>query len=59
MKLIRFGAPGEEKPGIHINGINYDLSAFYRDYDELFFADNGLADLAALLKMSGVEASSR
>jgi 2,4-diketo-3-deoxy-L-fuconate hydrolase len=52
MKLIRFGAPGEEKPGIHINGTNYDLSAFYRDYDELFFADNGLADLAALLKMS-------
>ena len=34
MKLIRFGKEGQEKPGIHLDGKNYDLSAFVKDYDE-------------------------
>lgn len=50
MKLIRFGEPGAEKPGLHIEGINYDLSTFFTDYDEAFFAGDGLTKLAELLK---------
>lgn len=49
MKLIRFGEPGKEKPGVHINGKNYDLSGFVNDYDEAFFANDGLDRLSALL----------
>ena len=48
MKLIRFGKAGEEKPGIHVNGKNYDVSSLVKDYDELFFSDNGIDKLAAL-----------
>jgi len=36
MKLIRFGSIGNEKPGIHIDGKNYDLSKHIKDYDEAF-----------------------
>lgn len=50
MKLIRFGAAGAERPGVHMDGINYDLSSFIRDYDELFFASDGLNDLTAILE---------
>lgn len=50
MKLIRFGSIGQEKPGLHINGKNYDLSAFVGDYDESFFANGGLQKLAAIVE---------
>jgi 2,4-didehydro-3-deoxy-L-rhamnonate hydrolase len=46
MKLIRFGEPGKEKPGICIDNINYDVSGFIKDYDEAFFANGGLPHLA-------------
>lgn len=49
MKLIRFGKEGQEKPGIHLEGKNYDLSAFIRDYDESFFEQNGLQKLAGII----------
>ena len=49
MKLIRFGKEGQEKPGIHLEGKNYDLSAFIRDYDESFFEQNGLQKLAGIV----------
>lgn len=49
MKLIRFGEPGKEKPGVHVDGKNYDLSGFVNDYDEAFFANDGLGRLSALL----------
>jgi 2-keto-4-pentenoate hydratase/2-oxohepta-3-ene-1,7-dioic acid hydratase in catechol pathway len=43
MKLIRFGSPGAEKPGvIDENGDWRDVSAFGEDYDENFFAHDGL-----------------
>jgi 2,4-diketo-3-deoxy-L-fuconate hydrolase len=46
MKLIRFGTPGTEKPGlIDANGDWRDVSAFGQDYDENFFAHNGLLQL--------------
>jgi 2,4-didehydro-3-deoxy-L-rhamnonate hydrolase len=46
MKLIRFGEINKEKPGICIDGINYDVSGFIKDYDEAFFANGGLPHLA-------------
>lgn len=49
MKLIRFGEIENEKPGVHINGKDYDVSAFIKEYDESFFAQGGLADLAGIL----------
>lgn len=49
MKLIRFGEPGAEKPGVHIDGVNYDVQAYFRDYDESFFAGNGLEQLREVL----------
>jgi len=49
MKLIRFGKEGKEKPGIHLDGENYDLSAFIKDYDESFFEQNGLQKLADIV----------
>jgi 2,4-didehydro-3-deoxy-L-rhamnonate hydrolase len=45
MKLFRFGPAGQEKPGIELNGRLYDASALARDYDEAFFADEGLIRL--------------
>lgn len=50
MKLIRFGEPGHEKPGIIINDILYDVSAFGEDYNESFFEQDGLTRLTAFLK---------
>jgi 2-keto-4-pentenoate hydratase/2-oxohepta-3-ene-1,7-dioic acid hydratase in catechol pathway len=49
MKLIRFGKEGQEKPGIHLEGKNYDLSTFLKDYDESFFEQNGLQKLAGIV----------
>lgn len=43
MKLIRFGEEGKEKPGICSNNKNYDVSTLVQEYDEHFFANNGLA----------------
>lgn len=48
MKLIRFGEAGKEKPGIHVDGKNYDVSGIITDYDESFFTGGGLEKLAIL-----------
>ena len=45
MKLIRFGEAGKEKPGIVIDDIYYDASGLGEDYNENFFASNGLERL--------------
>jgi 2-keto-4-pentenoate hydratase/2-oxohepta-3-ene-1,7-dioic acid hydratase in catechol pathway len=48
MKLIRFGNPGNEKPGLILDdGRRIDASAFGSDYDEAFFGGDGLVRLAA------------
>lgn len=48
MKLIRFGNPGAEKPGLQLaDGRRVDASGFGSDYDEAFFGGDGLERLAA------------
>ena len=50
MKCIRFGLPGAEKPGIlDEQGLRRDVSVFGEDYDERFFATNGLQRLSEWL----------
>src|SRR6266567_236140 len=47
MKLIRFGPPGEERPGLILpDGRRIDASGFGTDYDQTFFESDGLARLA-------------
>ena len=46
MKLIRFGEPGREKPGIELeDGTRLDVSGRVEDYTPDFFAGNGLDKL--------------
>jgi 2,4-diketo-3-deoxy-L-fuconate hydrolase len=48
MKLIRFGNPGQEKPGLLLpGGRRIDASGFGSDYDEAFFGGDGLSRLKA------------
>ncbi len=51
MKLIRFGIPGNEKPGlINENGDWLDASDQVRDYDEDFFSNDGLISFSNWIK---------
>ena len=62
MKLIRFGKEGQEKPGVHIDGTNYDVSAFIKDYDESFFAHQGIEKLAQVIakeKLAPIDSKER
>ena len=53
MKLIRFGESGKEKPGVILdNQIRADASACTNDYDEQFFASDGLARLRRWLRQN-------
>ena len=52
MKLIRFGEVGKEKPGVLINERYYDVSQFFKDYDEFFFATGGLDQLDEIIKIN-------
>src|SRR3954471_23081049 len=58
MKLIRFGEPGSEKPGLYDTATSsrIDASAFGHDYDEAFFAGDGLERLAAWSATQGPSA---
>jgi 2,4-diketo-3-deoxy-L-fuconate hydrolase len=49
MKLIRAGLPGKEKPAIIIDEKWYDVSSFVKDYDEDFFANDGISQLSKAL----------
>ena len=50
MKLIRYGLPGEERPGVVLeDGTQVDVSALTEDYDEAFFAGDGPERLRAWL----------
>ena len=50
MKLIRVGDAGQEKPGVIIDNKWYDTSSLVKDYDEAFFANDGIAKLEKSLK---------
>ena len=50
MKLLRYGPPGREKPGILLDGQRHSVAAFGQDYDEQFFATDGPARLAAFVR---------
>lgn len=56
MKLFRFGPLGHEQPGVHTaEGQRLDVSAFGEDYNEAFFATDGLARLAAWLRPHAIQ----
>lgn len=50
MKLIRWGQPGNEQPGIYLNQVRYDLSRYIRDYDREFFRNQGLIRIQELVE---------
>jgi 2-keto-4-pentenoate hydratase/2-oxohepta-3-ene-1,7-dioic acid hydratase in catechol pathway len=57
MKLIRFGPPGAERPGVQLpDGRRIDASSFGGDYDEHFFGGDGLERLALWLEGNGASA---
>src|SRR5688572_27618611 len=59
MKLIRYGDPGRERPGVQLlDGTRVDASSVAKDYDEAFFAAQGLEALAAWIT-TGAAAASR
>ncbi|RAJ88267.1 2-keto-4-pentenoate hydratase/2-oxohepta-3-ene-1,7-dioic acid hydratase in catechol pathway [Chitinophaga dinghuensis] len=50
MKLIRYGNPGEEKPGIMLNDTYYDTAALGEDYTNDFLSNGGLERLATFIR---------
>jgi 2,4-diketo-3-deoxy-L-fuconate hydrolase len=57
MKLIRFGARGQEKPGVLLkDGTRIDASALGTDYNEEFFGNGGLGKLEAWLRTGAAAA---
>ena len=57
MKLIRFGEPGRERPGLILeDGRRVDASGFGSDYDEAFFGADGIARLRDWAARAGARA---
>ncbi|HLV95470.1 MAG TPA: fumarylacetoacetate hydrolase family protein [Candidatus Acidoferrales bacterium] len=57
MKLIRFGQPGKEKPGLILpDGTHVEASAFAADYDEQFFESDGIARLERWARTNAAKA---
>ena len=59
MKLIRFGEPGKEKPGVIINDAWFDVSGYVTDYDENFFEKDGLSILRTIISEKSLKEISR
>ena len=53
MRLFRFGQPDQEKPGVLLDGRRVSISAFGEDYDEAFFAADGVARLRKWIAKHG------
>ena len=54
MRLIRFGTPGTERPGIlDARGVRRDASAFGEDWTEQFFEHDGLTRLRSWIASHG------
>ena len=57
MKLIRFGEPGKEKPGLLLSdGSRVNASGFGSDYNESFFESDGIAALRKWFDANGSSA---
>lgn len=57
MKLFRFGAFENEKPGVELaDGTKLDVSAFGEDYNEKFFATDGIGRLQSWLETNAASA---
>jgi 2,4-didehydro-3-deoxy-L-rhamnonate hydrolase len=57
MKLIRFGSSGAERPGVMLeDGTRLDVSAAVADYDDTFFAGDGLQQVRAWLDRNAAAA---
>lgn len=57
MKLIRFGAPGRERPGVMLSdGSNIDVSTFGEEYDPSFLGSGGIERLQDWLEDNGSSA---
>ncbi|MFT3844182.1 MAG: fumarylacetoacetate hydrolase family protein [Lacibacter sp.] len=54
MKLIRFGEAGKEKPGVLIDNVAYDASAWFAEYDDAFFENDGLEKLQHIVDTCGL-----
>ncbi|WP_374165764.1 fumarylacetoacetate hydrolase family protein [Arcticibacter sp. MXS-1] len=50
MKLIRHGELNKEKPGVIIDEVSYDASAFGEDFNEAFFETDGIARFAKFVE---------
>jgi 2-keto-4-pentenoate hydratase/2-oxohepta-3-ene-1,7-dioic acid hydratase in catechol pathway len=56
MKLIRFGDPHKETPGVILgDGVKRDVSSFGEDYDERFFESDGVSRLEEWLQNNAQE----
>jgi 2,4-diketo-3-deoxy-L-fuconate hydrolase len=55
MKLLRFGEPGNEKPGVLMNDEILDASSFGEDYDEKFLGTDGLQRLGKWLEANAAK----
>ena len=55
MKLIRYGSKERQKPGVEIDGIRFDCSNFFKDWDYDFFANDGLSQLGKVLETETLE----
>jgi 2,4-diketo-3-deoxy-L-fuconate hydrolase len=53
MRLIRFGPPGQERPGVITQDVLLDVSRFTDDFDESFLSANGVRELQAWLADEG------
>ena len=56
MRLIRFGPMGKEKPAIlSADGQRRDVSSHFKDWDNKFFSESGLRQLAKFIVSQPVE----
>ncbi len=55
MKLIRFGAFGEEKPGVLLGDQRKDVSSLCADFDGKFFQSGGLERLRQTVALRGAQ----
>lgn len=49
MKLLRYGDKGKEKPGVEFEGIRFDCSKFFKDWDNEFFMSGGIEKLRKVI----------